>query len=62
MEHNYVTKLMRLVADGTIPKGSTNNVAIYHDGWCGTNRGRRCNCDPWFKVRSVTPPKESPGG
>jgi hypothetical protein len=28
-------------------------VDIYHDHWCGINKGRYCNCNPDIKVRPL---------
>ena len=54
-KHNYYKKLMKLVAQGRVPRGRLSDVDIYHDSWCRIYRGGYCNCDPEVKLR---PPPE----
>lgn len=49
-KHNYFRKVMALVAEGELKKGDLAVVDIYHDDWCGINRGTYCNCDPDIKL------------
>ncbi len=51
MQHNYVIKLMKLYQQGKVPTVGLNEMAVYHDDWCGIYQGRRCNCDPDIKFR-----------
>ena len=54
-KHNYYDKVMKLFREGKVPRGRLTEVDIYHDAWCGINRGGYCNCDPELKLR---PPPE----
>jgi len=54
-KHNYYKKLMKLVAQGQVPRGRLADVDIYHDSWCRIYGGGYCNCDPEVKLR---PPPE----
>jgi hypothetical protein len=49
-EHNYIAKVLKLAAQ--IPRGSLEDIDIYHDDWCDllANRGY-CNCNPDVKLR-----------
>jgi hypothetical protein len=52
MKHNYYKKLMKLLADGTLPLTTgLNDVDVYHDDWCRVNCGGYCNCDPDIEAR-----------
>lgn len=48
MTDNYMKKVLWLTA--TLPPGSIADIHISHDDWCGTFRGRRCNCDPDIRI------------
>jgi hypothetical protein len=48
--HNYYRKVMSMVAAGELKKGDLAVVDIYHDEWCGINRGTYCNCNPDIKL------------
>jgi len=45
-QHNYVKKLEELLCQGLISGPSVYWIDIYHDDWCGINRGDYCDCDP----------------
>ena len=51
-EHNYLTKIKKLYAEGKIPSASLSNVDIYHDDWCAIYRGGLCDCDPDVVVKT----------
>jgi len=44
--HNYVKKLDKMIADGSINITGISTARIAHDGWCAINKGGECNCDP----------------
>ena len=56
--HNFEVKLEKLLASGelTLPDGSLGNISIAHDDACGYLKGKRCDCDPKFEIRSHTGP------
>jgi hypothetical protein len=49
---NYVARL-QAVADALEP-GSTNEIRIEHDNWCGVWQRRACDCSPDIRVRQVS--------
>ena len=50
--HNYMKKIQKLRRQGKLPTTvGLNLIDVYHDDWCGINRGRRCNCDPDIRVQ-----------
>jgi hypothetical protein len=52
--HNYTRKLLRMLASGELGQplpGEVRRVDVYHDSWCASNHGGRCNCDPIIKLR-----------
>jgi len=51
--HNYMRKLGRLIANGTLPPGTTStDVEFRHGFGCGFKKEtpKRCNCDPEIKL------------
>lgn len=47
VEHNYNLKLLRMDAEGKVPRGpGVWHADIKHDNWCAIFRGQYCNCDP----------------
>jgi hypothetical protein len=56
--HNYQKKLVRLQAQGALPVGvGLYDLAVSHDDWCGSYKGRRCNCDPDLKLTTLWTPR-----
>ena len=51
---NYGAKVEAFLRDHRPEPGTFSNVGIYHDTWCGVNKGGRCNCNP--DVRLITEP------
>ena len=49
----YMDRLLRAFKDGIIDKGSVGLADIYHDQWCGHNKGRDCDCDPEIVWRTA---------
>jgi hypothetical protein len=60
-QHNYIRKIERFAAEHGIPKARLSEIGVYHDPWCGINRGGRCNCDPDVRLL-VTHPRPARGG
>jgi len=56
--HNYQKKLARLQEQGglTLAPG-VHDMAVYHDRWCGINKGKHCNCDPDLRLKTVWTPR-----
>ena len=50
-KHNYMKKLLKLQAEGKLPKVGVNEVDVAHDDWCQVYRGGYCNCDPDIWLR-----------
>ena len=46
MAGNYITKLDRLIQEGTISVGGLQHIQVKHDNWCAVYKGKDCNCDP----------------
>ena len=42
-KHNYYKKIMKLVAQGKLPRERLSEVDVYHDDWCRIYRGGYCN-------------------
>jgi len=38
-KHNYYKKLMKLVAQGKLPRKGIGLVDVYHDDWCRIYQG-----------------------
>jgi hypothetical protein len=56
--HNYLKKLLRLQAQGGLPVGvGLHQLDIYHDDWCHIYKGKRCNCDPDLRLKTVWTPQ-----
>ena len=50
-KHNYMKKLLKLQAEGKLPKVGIHDVSVAHDDWCQVYKGGYCNCDPDIKLR-----------
>ncbi len=46
---NYGAKIEAFLRDNPPMPGTLTQVGIFHDGWCGVNKGGACNCDPDVK-------------
>jgi hypothetical protein len=46
IEHNYNLKLLRLNAEGKVPREGIWHADIRHDDWCAVFQGQYCDCDP----------------
>ena len=53
LQGNYFDKIMKLTMLGALSPEEDEVVHIYHDEWCGINKGRRCNCDPWIRTEPL---------
>ena len=53
-EHNYITKIDKLVQDGVLPEAGLCNIAIFHDDWCSAYQGGLCDCDPDIRVMGAS--------
>jgi hypothetical protein len=51
LDHAYMKKLMKLVAEGKLRPGDLVHVDIHHGPRCPFLRGRVCTCDPDIRVR-----------
>lgn len=51
-QHNFVTKLKRLIEEGKVMPGYST-VDVAHDEWCAYSHGEVCNCDPDIRVRPM---------
>jgi hypothetical protein len=50
-KHNYMKKLLKLQAEGKLPKVGLHDVDVAHDDWCQVYQGGYCNCDPDITIR-----------
>jgi len=50
--HNYVKKIQRMLAEGTLQPDQLATLDVMHDPKCDlVQRANRCNCDPKITVR-----------
>ena len=53
---NYVRKLHYLYRIGVIPQTvGLHLVSVFHDDWCRSFQGTRCNCDPDIRLKATVP-------
>jgi hypothetical protein len=51
---NYLKKLHELDLLGKLPRCC--HIDVYHDPWCGSFKGKPCDCDPdvkWQEIKSL---------
>jgi len=57
-QHHYVKKLNRLIAQGALPVGvGVHQLDVCHDHWCRIYKGKRCNCVPDLRLKTVWTPR-----
>jgi len=48
-KHNYWKKVLKVLGDNELTKGSLHRIRIEHDDWCASPDGY-CNCNPDVKL------------
>lgn len=48
----YLKRLYKAAEAGLITKGRFAHAKVYHDNWCGSYKGKPCNCDPNITIQT----------
>ncbi len=48
---NYVPDVLALAPRVSALGPGIHHVDVYHDDWCASNRGGRCDCEPIVRLR-----------
>ncbi len=48
--HNYLPAMIAWAARQQLTPGRLVHMETMHDDWCGIFHGRRCHCEPEFRL------------